>query len=156
MPKLIGPPRVKRIPLTRGYYALVDAEDFTKISSVKWQAIVTKLKNGNYVRAVQSTANKSKRYMHHAVLDFYWQKGGPVVDHINRNSLDNRKANLRIVSQKENMSNGIRSLNRVGVCYNKRAKLWFVYKDSKDSPRVNLGYRKTRQEAEALLANANN
>lgn len=42
-------------------------------------------------------------------------------------------------------------MNRVGVCYNKRANLWMAYLDAPGAKRIYLGYRKTEDEAKALL-----
>lgn len=53
---------------------------------------------------------------------------GMVVDHINRNKLDNRRSNLRVVTQKENCHNAsLRSNNKsgvTGVFFDKRAGRW--------------------------------
>lgn len=83
--------------------ALVDKEDWDKVKQYKWYChqydsgkkyCQGTLKNGEKVR------------LHHFILGISKNTlKGKVVDHINGNSLDNRKSNLRIVSQKENMLN---------------------------------------------------
>lgn len=81
-----------------------------------------------------------------------------VVDHINHNTLDNRKSNLRIVPQKINLQNksgafknsksGIR-----GVCYHKASGKWYarVYVDRKE---VFQKLFNTKEEAEKHVINA--
>lgn len=50
-------------------------------------------------------AGKNRQYMHHAVLGK--PPTGLVTDHINRDRLDNRRANLRFVTQKVNINNSV-------------------------------------------------
>lgn len=54
-----------------------------------------------------------------------------VVDHLNNNTLDNRKINLKICTQSENSLNRLYSKRNssgcVGVKFDKRSKLWIVY-----------------------------
>lgn len=51
-----------------------------------------------------------------------------VIDHINRDKLDNRRENLRVVSQRENVWNAsLRQNNKSGVAgvfYDKKAERW--------------------------------
>ena len=71
--------------------ALIDTEDIGKISSDKWC-----IDKNNYVK------NSKQEYLHRVIL------GAPkdmCVDHINGNTLDNRKNNLRICTNRENTSN---------------------------------------------------
>lgn len=52
-----------------------------------------------------------------------------VVDHINKDKLDNRVDNLRLVTQRENSSNTkrISKSKYTGVSFDERAKKWFAY-----------------------------
>lgn len=71
--------------------ALIDTEDIGKISSDKWC-----IDKNNYVK------NSKQEYLHRVIL------GAPkdmCVDHINGNTLDNRKNNLRICTNRKNTSN---------------------------------------------------
>ena len=84
----------RRIPLTQGKYAIVDPEDFERLNKYKWYAVKDS-------RTFYSYRNKrvGKKYislgMHREILD---PPGHLVVDHINHNGLDNRKANLRLAT----------------------------------------------------------
>ena len=84
---------------------------------------------------------------------------GKVVDHINGDTLDNRKCNLRICTKLQNQYNqkkhkGKRHSKYKGVTFRKNliAKPWeaFIYKDYKSK---RLGYFATEKEA-ALAYNA--
>lgn len=75
---------------------------------------------------------------------------GKVVDHINRNPLDNRKNNLRICTQGQNMFNlklGIDNKSgHVGVIYRKHEKKWFSYITVKGK-QYSLGYYNSKEDA---------
>lgn len=88
------------IPLTRGYIALVDEEDYERVSTFKWQASV-QMREG---RVVGVGARKSdQRLMHRFILDLPPRQ--PFVDHKNHNGLDNRRANLRLCDNRLNQGN---------------------------------------------------
>lgn len=94
----------RKIPLTQGKYAIVDPEDYEKLSKYKWYAI--RSKRGFYAGRSAGTnrhgiGQKTVR-MHHAVLK---APEGTFVDHINHNGLDNRKSNLRICTMQQNSWN---------------------------------------------------
>lgn len=140
------------IELTKGYVSWVDEEDFERINSFNWYANVNL--ELDYIRAARSF-NKQIIYMHHQVLEIMpWELRGKVIDHKDRNPLNNWRDNLRITTQTINMRNTNRHLNRKGYCFNKRANLWFVYLDRPDQSRINLGYTKTEEQAIIKIAEA--
>lgn len=81
-------------------YAIVDEEDYEKVSNYKWYG--RKVKD-EYKYAISSINNKNIR-MHHFVFQKPTERN-TVVDHINGNGLDNRKSNLRIATRKQNAQN---------------------------------------------------
>ena len=97
----------------------------------------------------------NRKRLHRIIMD---DPEDLIVDHINRNPLDNRRDNLRIVSiQENNMNLSIRKTNKSGVsgvCWDKDANKWradIAYKKKK----INLGRfdnledaRKAREDAE--------
>lgn len=89
---------MKRIPLTKGYEALVDDADYETLLRHRWSATVSK---PGYVYAVTRIEGKSVR-MHRLLMGAGARE---VVDHVNHNTLDNRRSNLRIVSQRQNTYN---------------------------------------------------
>ena len=116
----IGVKRVsmRQIPLTRNLVALVDDEDFERLSQFTWYAKPSG-KRGNYYayRSVGCYENYRKIIMHREILP---PPQGYFIDHINGNGLDNQKANLRVCTMSENMHNRVKNKNNKsgykGVC----------------------------------------
>ena len=73
-----------------------------------------------------------------------------VVDHINRNKLDNRRCNLRICSQHQNSMNKSKASNNTsgvsGVCWDKNSNKWAAYINI-NKKRKFLGYFSTLEKA---------
>ena len=118
----------RRIPLTQGKYAIVDPEDYERLSKHKWHA--NKSKNTFYaVRRIHLGKNKWKHIkMHREILD---PPDHLYVDHINHKGFDNRKANLRTATHRQNSYNRIHfrknpSSKYKGVSWKKRTKKWNV------------------------------
>lgn len=96
---------MKYIQLTQGKEAIVDDDLFEYLSQFKWHAHFC---GSNFYAAKKYQAAYGKgriMFLHHMVVGFPISRN--VVDHINRNSLDNRRENLRIVSYSENARNSI-------------------------------------------------
>jgi len=94
---------MKEIPLTQGKVALVDDEDYEELSEYGWyahQATKSLCYAGRNNK--KSNGKTSVIGLHRQVMR---AKTGQIVDHINRNGLDNRKQNLRICSHKQNLWN---------------------------------------------------
>jgi hypothetical protein len=118
----------RRIPLTQGKYAIVDPEDYERLNKHKWH--VVKSKNTFYAtRRIHLGKNKWKHIkMHREILD---PPDHLYVDHINHKGFDNRKANLRTATHRQNSYNRIHfrknpSSKYKGVSFKKRAKKWIV------------------------------
>jgi hypothetical protein len=84
-------------------YCLVSKEDFEHLNTFRWS-------NNSYGYA-QSTFNGKTWKMHRYIISILMNNKLDVhmhVDHINKNRLDNRRENLRLVTQKENNANRTR------------------------------------------------
>lgn len=121
---------MKEILLTQGKIALVDDDDFEEVSKYKWYAKYTSIKHCYAVTKVKSKYSEDKYcdlYMHHLI--FGKPRKGMVVDHKNKNSLDNQKVNLRFATKSQNgMNRGKSSINTSGykgVFWHKRSKRWY-------------------------------
>lgn len=79
------PPGAAAIQLSRGLWALVDAEDYAALNAVRWTA--KRAFNTWYAR--RRLPDNTSEYMHQRLA------GGAEVDHGNGNGLDNRRSNLR-------------------------------------------------------------
>jgi hypothetical protein len=102
---------MKEIELTQGQVAIVDDEDFEYLSQWKWYANFHKKYGKYYARA--NIGNGKKVQLHRLIVKC---PKGFEVDHINHNTLDNTKGNLRIVTKSQNQMNAtINSVNKVGM-----------------------------------------
>ncbi len=117
----------RKISLTKGKYAIVDQNDFEKLKQYKWH-LVSDRWNKYAVRTVRKGNRRYRCAMHRVLTD---APDGLFVDHINHNGLDNRKANLRIVTPQQNSWNtrqgrGPKSSKYKGVCWHKNRQKWEV------------------------------
>lgn len=121
----------------------IDNDDLEKCNKLTWH--YAKNKDSKYIQ----TRIKGKMIkLHRYVMNM--NNSNLVVDHINRNPLDNRKSNLRICSYKENSFNkSIRVDNTSGipgVSFHKTNKKWRA-KIKYNNLTIHLGYFEDINEA---------
>jgi hypothetical protein len=110
------------INLTQGYVTIVDDEDYEIIGRYKWCA----LKSGKNIYAARHMPGNHKKFllMHRELLK---AQDTILVDHINHNTLDNRRENLRPCSCSQNLmnKNSHKGLSKYkGVHFHKANKKW--------------------------------
>lgn len=120
-------------------FFIIDEEDYEKVSRHKWR--LNKHRNGGGNRKPRyqimrgATVEELKEgfpqavYLHRFILDVHMKKTDLEIDHINKNTLDNRKSNLREVTRSVNQRNKSNSLN-VGL------GLWGAYFDPPKNPHL--------------------
>lgn len=108
------------------FIAVIDLEDLDRVSEITWG--VTKSLRGDcmYVRGKHQVNEKWKNInLHRYIMNC---PNNMVVDHINRNTFDNRKENLNICTAQDNSNNRgtfRSSLGKLkGAYYNKVNKTW--------------------------------
>lgn len=119
---------------------MLDDEDYEKVTTIgktpKWCVRIPPDRNG-LVYFQKRLSDYSLIEMHRFIMGF---PRGKYVDHINGNTLDNRKSNLRVCSNAANLRNGkLRPNNTTGKTgvsfypqYNE-SKPWFA--------RIRVGYK---------------
>jgi hypothetical protein len=126
-----------------GKYVLVSEEDFERVASREWTLQVDS-KNPHIVYARTGDGKGQHLYLHRFILG---DKKGYFVDHINRNTLDNRRKNLRHLTPKESIRN--RSIEIKG--YTRKGNKWQSQIKINDK-QTYLGLFATKKEAsEAYL-----
>jgi hypothetical protein len=105
-----------------GYDVLIDDEDFDKVTKINW----TLLKKDGRIYFRKYLFSKRKTLLLHRLI--INAKRGEIIDHINNNSLDNRKCNLRICTQAQNTMNRKKGKNNhsgyKGVGWVKARRKW--------------------------------
>lgn len=121
---------MKTIPLSKNKSALVDDEDFDKLVRFKW-CILTSRGGRFYARR-----DMTGILMHRIIMGLGKAPKGIHVDHINGDTLDNRKSNLRICTHAQNTrSSGISRNNTSGF------KGASYYGKGKYTARIGVNYK---------------
>lgn len=94
------------IPLTNSeLVALVDDEDFERLSEWNWSLFVAggKLRRNTYGWLTTNPPAGLTKYMHHWIIGR--PTGGLVTDHVDGNGLNNTRSNLRHITNQQNAWN---------------------------------------------------
>lgn len=94
---------MKKISLTKGFYAYVDDNDFDFLNQWNW----TYMKVGKSAYAYRTVRNKLTKkaksiLMHRIILN---PPEGLVCDHVDGNGLNNQRSNLRLATRSQNCAN---------------------------------------------------
>ena len=136
----------KQIPLTRGYVATIDDDDFDLIRGFRW--VVVAGKGLAYATTYSWEADKYISTGMHRMIMGLKRKDGKTIDHIDGNGLNNCRANLRVCTHSENVknrkvgSNSSTGVKGVTLCrgrYRVRIKV--------DSVRISIGHFDTVEQA---------
>lgn len=119
---LVQPTDYRLIPLSRGLLTMVDIEDFDRLRLINWHST-----------ASGYAYNNKLGYLHRYILN---APASVLVDHINGNTIDNRRSNLRFATDGENSWNSkpkpSKSMYK-GVYFlkNRKSKKWLssIYRD---------------------------
>lgn len=138
---------MKKIKLTQNQFAIVDDEDFEWLSQWKWHAVWDISAKTYYaVRKAKLENGKLKTLsMHRQIMG---QPKNMIVDHVDGNTLNNTRKNLRVVNNRQNQQNQHKknSSKYPGVDYRSKSKKWRT-RTLINSKRVELGEFKTEREA---------
>lgn len=119
---------MKKIPLSRGLFALVDDDLYDYLSQWKWHASKSK-KTFYAARFIFPNGRKHPKMvlMHRLVMG---DPPGRMIDHRNKNGLDNQRHNLRQATNQTNQMN--RSPNHdntsgyIGVSWHTASQKWIA------------------------------
>lgn len=96
---------MREIYLTNNDVAIVDDEDHSYLNQWSWNNY-----QGYARRTDYSTGRAITIRMHREIMNCF--DGKYIVDHINHNTLDNRKGNLRVCNKSQNLMNQIKKDNK--------------------------------------------
>ena len=144
------------IPLTKGQAALIDDDDWELVSAYKWFAHWAPNVKSFYAKTNihKPDGGQTGLLMHRLIMN---AQKGEIVDHIRRDTLDNRKTELRFCTYGQNRQNARANSNTAsglkGVTRN--GKRWTALIQS-GGRKIYLGTYTTPEEAHTAYCTASN
>jgi hypothetical protein len=137
---------MKTVPLfNTDHVALVDDEHFDAVMRYRW--VMRKSRNG--VLYAHTTALRTLNGMHNIVAGLCGMTG-PLIDHRNRDGLDNQSGNLRPATTAQNAWNHARATGASGhPCVHKNRGAWAVRFDH-NGQRMYFGTHQDLGEAKEI------
>lgn len=130
------------IRMAQPRYAKVDPADYKRLREYEWFSIKG-TRNFYAVRRVKGTNGTrfAMTYMHRELIEF---PDGMLIDHVNQNSMDNRRANLRAATRAQNIRNRKKFSNSTGskykgIYWDKNRKRW-ITRIMLEKKKIHLGY----------------
>lgn len=147
---------MKLIPLTQGQFAKVDDEDYDELSRSNWTADWNKKTSSFYARTCVKIGRQHKHVRMHRII--MKTPIGMKCDHIDHDTLNNQKANLRNCTNSQNMMNrkGATMHSKTGVLGVSpfHGKFRAFISDPVTHENIYLGTFKTIEEATATRKEA--
>lgn len=113
----------KVIGLTKGKQALIDDADYESASKHVWYA---NQKNDLFYACSDSFERRSV-YLHQFILNYF---GGLLIDHVDRNTLNNQRSNLRLCTKSQNLMNRgptiVNNSTYKGVTWVAKRSIWLA------------------------------
>jgi hypothetical protein len=119
------------VPLTKGYKAIIDADDVELVGRHNWYAVIDFRRDGS-VRNIYAMTNiaagrgKQKGILLHRLI--MGNPDGLQIDHIDHNGLNCQKSNLRKATSSQNNHNARKRIDNTsgvkGVYFHKPSKKW--------------------------------
>lgn len=117
---------MRTIPLSKGYVAIVDDEDYGDLARYRWYAL--EAPHNVYGLRFERIDGKRRGVLMHRQITGAVK--GQDVDHADRDGLNNRRSNLRLCSRPQNRANSIVSAGKSsrykGVAWHKNQGCWHV------------------------------
>lgn len=94
----------REVPLSNGMKAIVDAADYDLVKGYTWHWHVCRKGRNEYARVVTTSRIKGMTYtlMHRMIMN---AQPGQKIDHKDRDTLNNTRANLRFATASQNQCN---------------------------------------------------
>ena len=121
---------IRTLPLSQGKEAIIDAADYEWLSKFKWCFKVSRGDRGYAVHSIYYCKVDGKDVnqvvkMHRVIMG---SPAGLQIDHINGDTLDNRRSNLRVVTNRQNAMNKRKRVGTTsqykGVSWSKKYQKW--------------------------------
>jgi hypothetical protein len=143
---------MKLILLSQGYHTKVDDGDYEWLSQWSWYAVTD---TPDHIYACNHTMRSNPVRMHRLIMGVVDAGYDVKVDHLNHDTLDNQRHNLKLTTHAGNLQNrrGANSNSTTGVrgvSYSRQQRKYHAYVRS-DYVRYHLGSFDTLEEA-ALAA----
>ena len=128
---------MREIPLSRGYVALVDDEDYERLSKHKWHVYVNKRGKSSEIYAKRNIPAIGGKWRYRTIYMHVEITGYPQTDHIDRNGLNNQRSNLRPATSSQNNANRSKAPGKssiyLGVSWNRECRKWMCSLGRRDN-----------------------
>ncbi len=146
----------RRITLTQGQWAIVDAEDYEWLNQWPWYA-AWRRKTRSFVVVRNGDASNGSRKTVYMSREIMRAPEGVLVDHHNHDTLNNRRYNLRLATGYQNQRNATKhrktSSRFKGVCWHKGHRKWESHIRI-DGHQLHIGSFDSEREAAEAYRNA--